>query len=381
MFFMGLILTFHNYEAKLGGFYYIISYWSLWIVMVSCKTKHSWQSFVLNTICVFTLFYAAMTIISFCSRSFYFTFILPLFDYESQKQLTIAYNNGFMAGLTDHYSSNGMYLAIGVGAFTAKVFANPKSFPNWILLGVVAIALLLTGKRGPLLFSVMAILVIYYFFEARKPKGRFLKILGIICLGIIAILIASIWIPQLLNVVNRFVSESDSGDVSAGRGPLFQLAWDLFLKKPIFGYGWGNYPYQYYEELGRHMTVYQYRNAHNIYLQLLCETGIVGFTVFVTFFISQVWACMKLYKKLRKEEVNLPKSAEYILPFALYCEIFFLLYGMTGNPLYDVMILFPYLLSCMFVNSYQYQCFPEKSYRLVLDLFQKSYDKKLIAKK
>ena len=212
---------------------------------------------------------------------------------------------------------------------------------------------MLTGKRGPLLFSVIAIVFVYYFFKADKPKGRILKIISLILVGVVALLIASIWIPQLLNVVNRFFSESDSGDVTAGRGPLYALAYSLFLEKPIFGHGWGSYPSYYYENLGKYMTVYKYRHAHNIYLQLLCEVGIVGFVLYVAFFLYNLFNTIILFKEYRKDEKYFPQSAENIMPFCLFVQLFFILYGMTGNPLYDVAMLFPYYFSIMYIDYYK----------------------------
>ena len=350
---IGFYITVNNYDIKHGSYYYIISFWSIWLMMIMGKRLNSWQNELYILVQVFTMFYAVMTILTFVSPVLYFKFVLPLFDIESQKQLIKAYQNGFMAGFTDHYSTNGMYLSIGLGAFAAKLLNNLKSLKNITCTVIMLSALLLTGKRGPLLFSIIAIVFIYYFFKANKPKGRILKIISLILLGVIALLIASIWIPQLLNVVNRFFSESDSGDVTAGRGPLYALAYRLFKEKPIFGHGWGSYPSYYYENLGKYMTVYKYRHAHNIYLQLLCEVGIVGFTLYVAFFLYNLFNAITLFKAYRKNEKVFPQSAKNIMPFCLFVQVFFILYGMTGNPLYDVATLFPYYFSIMYIDYYK----------------------------
>ena len=346
-------ITVNNYEIKHGSFYYVITFWSIWLMMVIGKSLNSWQDELYILVQIFTMFYAVMTITTFVSPTFYFKFVLPLFDIESQKQLIKAYQNGFMAGFTDHYSTNGMYLSIGLGVFASKLLNNFKSFKNIVCTIIMLGALLLTGKRGPLLFSVIAIVFVYYFFKADKPKGRILKIISLILVGAVALLIASIWIPQLLNVVNRFFSESDSGDVTAGRGPLYALAYSLFLEKPIFGHGWGSYPSYYYENLGKYMTVYKYRHAHNIYLQLLCEVGIIGFVLYVAFFLYNLFNTIILFKEYRKDEKYFPQSAENIMPFCLFVQLFFILYGMTGNPLYDVAMLFPYYFSIMYIDYYK----------------------------
>lgn len=369
---IGIYITVNNYDIRNGSYYYVISFWTIWLIMITSKYSGNWQKSLFLLMEIFSLFYASATIITFLLPSVYFGFVIPLFDSESQKQLIKAYQSGFMAGLTDHYSTNGMYLSVGVGIFGSKLLFDFKSKKNWIFVLITFVALLLTGKRGPLLFTVAAMVVVYFFFKEDKPKGRLLKIFGLMILGAVALLVAAIFVPQLLNVVNRFFNESESGDVTAGRGELYQLAYDLFRKKPLTGFGWGSYPTFYYEHLGKYMTVYKYRHAHNIYLQLLCETGIIGFIMYVSFFLYNLFITIKLYKAYRKDNITLSYSAEYILPFCLFIQLFFIMYGMTGNPLYDIAILFPYYFSLLYVNYYRNNMIKLKHTKLLLQyLFKK----------
>lgn len=72
-----------------------------------------------------------------------------------------------------------------------------------------------------------------------------------------------------------------------GRIILWKMAWNAFLEKPIFGHGWGFFSRIAPESGNTHAT-----NAHCVYLQLLCETGIVGFlligSVFLYFLVSAI---------------------------------------------------------------------------------------------
>lgn len=352
MFFLGFFVTIRNYELQIGGYYYVISYWVMWIVAVASKYNGRWLTTVLNLTCIFSMVYAAATVVAYLSENIYMTYMLPLFKDSNQAQMINFYRDGYMLGLTSHYSTNGMYLAVGVGAFFAKLMDNLKSKLNWGCLLIMMLALLLTGKRGPLLFAIGAMVVVFYLYKSDHPRGRLLKIFGLGAVALAAVLIASIWIPSILNSLNRFISSSENGDVTAGRGPLFALAVSLFKQKPIFGWGWGSYQYLYYQFIGKNQYVFQYRHAHNIYLQLLCEVGIVGFIAFCIFFVWQLYKALKLYNDYRKGNISLPSTAQSVLPFAVYNQLFFLMYGMTGNPLYDVIVLFPYLLSCIIVNYY-----------------------------
>lgn len=61
---------------------------------------------------------------------------------------------------------------------------------------------------------------------------------------------------------------------------LWEAAWHFFLHSPIWGIGWGNFAHAY----GGYLNVPWIKSgifmAHNIYLQLLSETGVVGFISF-----------------------------------------------------------------------------------------------------
>ncbi|MGN0591685.1 MAG: O-antigen ligase family protein [Ruminococcus sp.] len=374
MFFLGFFVTIGNYELQIGGYYFVVSYWVMWVVAVASKYDGRWLTTVLNLTCIFSMVYALATVIAYLSESIYMTYMLPLFKGSNQAQMINFYRDGYMLGLTSHYSTNGMYLAVGVGAFFAKLMENLKSKLNWCCLLIMMLALLLTGKRGPLLFAVGAMVVVFYLYKSDKPKGRLLKIFCLGAAALVAVLVASIWMPSILNSLNRFISSSESGDVTAGRGPLFALAISLFKQKPLFGWGWGSYQYLYYQYLGKNQYVFQYRHAHNIYLQLLCEVGIIGFTAFCIFFVWQLYRVLKLYRDYRKGKILLPSSARSVLPFAVYSQLFFLMYGMTGNPLYDVIVLFPYLLSCIIVNYYSSAYFSRS--RCLMEYFRSLFSKR-----
>ena len=74
----------------------------------------------------------------------------------------------------------------------------------------------------------------------------------------------------------------------------------------------------------------EYLDCHNVYIQLLCETGIVGFLIIIGLMIIILHKTYKLIDYHKKNKTMLPS-----LLFSLGYQIFFLLYCMSGNPLYD----------------------------------------------
>lgn len=77
---------------------------------------------------------------------------------------------------------------------------------------------------------------------------------------------------------SRFLTISEDGQLRLG---LFRAAWRLFLEHPLFGVGHGAYgltvgPHLPEGASGVHLT-----SPHNQWLQVLAETGLVGFAGFV----------------------------------------------------------------------------------------------------
>ena len=69
-------------------------------------------------------------------------------------------------------------------------------------------------------------------------------------------------------------------DILSGRVELWKQAISLFVEHPILGIGWGGFANSVSESYRSvHGQVY---NAHNIYLQFLAETGIIGTLIIVS---------------------------------------------------------------------------------------------------
>jgi O-antigen ligase len=80
-------------------------------------------------------------------------------------------------------------------------------------------------------------------------------------------------------LVRYFESDSLSGERTV-RIQLFLYAWLMFLSNPILGVGFGEYAWRAFElsaGLPGAVTPGIDRHSHNLFLQLLAETGIAGF--------------------------------------------------------------------------------------------------------
>ena len=137
-------------------------------------------------------------------------------------------------------------------------------------------------------------------------------------------------------------------DVSTSRFELYAWAWKLFREHPLFGIGWG----MYRTTVVGNVTFRAVLDTHNIYLQLLAETGLIGFLVFVTLFLYMWIKTKNAYLEcLQKYPQSIWKMA---ISFSLLYQTFFLLYGLTGNTLYDQHNQILYMISCSILASYRF---------------------------
>lgn len=350
-----IIMLIFNQDFKYGDTGIFIQYSLLVLFMILSKFSKNWIYSFQKFMIFFAIIHSICSILFFIVPGLYSNYIIKLFDAKFQDQLMNWYNEGYATGLTTHYSQNGVYLAIATGvAFCVLICNKNKKIKHTCFLITSTIALLLTGKRGPLMFCIVAILVVYFTFLSNKPLSRWLKMGMVLVIGLILGVILVDYIPSIANTLSRFTTYGT--DITNGRIELYEFAWKWFKENPILGIGWGGYSHRINTTFigaiyGRDSNMY----AHNVYLQLLCDVGIVGFMIFIIPMILTIKKTYKLLKLSRKRKIMLNTDEECILSISFFMQLFFLMYCFTGNPLYDYMTLFPYMLSCAAIFTIAYQ--------------------------
>lgn len=316
---------------------YLVYFFSMPLAIVlaySLQYSTDWHSAMLKAFRVLLLSHLIFGWVFWLLPGVYASKIIPLFTPDSQSDLMRWSNQHVLMGLTSHYSASGVFCAYGVIYYAASWLSSERKDRDLTMLLLMAVSLMMTQKRGPLLFAVATVAALY--FLANRVSIEVMMKFGLIAAAaLIFLVLAMIFLPDMQRVLDRF--SSDGGDVTSGRGDLFAYALELFNEHKLLGIGWGQY---------RFMPGSMGLPVHNIYLQILAETGIIGsFFIFSGLFLTMIATIRNILTVKKNAPIQQKQSVSFPLLFSAAVQIFFLLYGLTGNPIYDMMGLYPYFLA------------------------------------
>lgn len=306
-------------------------------------TTPNWQEIVLKCIALFGLFYGCFTIIFWIFPSFYDLFYPTLLEIS---EVTSINGEGYKAGLTTHYSKNGAFIALGLIAAFCLTLKNRRSYFWAISSCVLLLALVLTTKRGDLIYSVLALVFVYLLLNSRHLKHALKYLLIVVVIAAVFLLIYSLFDSSLIEVFVRIFEGLASGDLN-GRESMWELCIEMWQEHPFFGNGWGSFTQAYNQTASAAYYVaggYTDIDAHNVYLEVLAEEGLVGLIVFVAALATGIVISVRELLRLNKAEELYQEERVYVAT-SLAVQVFFALMAITANPLYDYILFIPYLLS------------------------------------
>jgi len=179
-----------------------------------------------------------------------------------------------------------MAVAVPLGLLFVGAVQRDKRLIYLTAIGLMGVALLLSGSRGglvALLAEVVFILILTN--KAQGASKLFIKIgLAVLLIGVIvggAIMIGG------ESSLTRFAETAVSNDISTNRTHIWNITIQVIKNNLPFGAGIGAFAAAYtpYDTLNGIERVEQ---AHNDYLQILADAGIVGL-ILAGFFIYQLF--------------------------------------------------------------------------------------------
>ena len=218
-----------------------------------------------------------------------------------------------VSALGQNANSAAMILAAGFIALIGLAYGRKASRSLRIVAGLLAalmgFAVLETGSRGGLASLVGGMLV--FALAAHTLRAR-LRNAAIAALAIALLVLGILSLPV---IKNRLEDSMKTGNM-AGREQLYPALWTMFLEKPALGWGPVTNTYELALRIGERER--PLRAAHNVVLELVTATGIVGAIPFLV----GAWLCARAAWRSRR-------GPHGVLPLALFCSV--LISNMSGD--------------------------------------------------
>ena len=232
-------------------------------------------------------------------------------------------------------------------AFILYFWKCDKKYFRAAVLILTIISIFLTGKRMLSVLAVIAPIEVYVASDGsigKKKRNTLLAIaIGLIVLVAIYINIDAFADNKVFGRIARGIIDLQQGeDITTSRSDLWGVAVETWKKSPIFGVG-----------VGKIKAAAGIRtDAHNAFVQVLCERGVVGLLLFVFPLIISYANTVSLFKR------NGNKTENVSLKFSFFIQTIFILYSLTGNTTTDRHCFIMYFLAVgiMIVNTRKDYC-------------------------
>ena len=303
-----------------GSSFSSVSEYSVYFISGICiifsDFSKSFYYYLLKTFKImFWVFIFSMFLEALLPEAFHALFGFASFGDVEMRALT---SGGAIAGIAFEKAYAAFICNLGLGVIFAEFVAN-KSYKYIIQSIVVLLALMMTGKRTLFIIPI-AILLIYVMLFSKN--NRFIKLAGV-GLGVTGfVIVAYVTIPAASLIIDRMINSG--GDILSGREKFWNYAMEMFHRHPLIGEGFLSFnDYAFNRGFRYYGDRWNYQ-AHNVYIQLLGETGIIGCALIVLLIVLIVVKAISMAKK----------NSNFWNVLLIYWIVLFGIYSLTGNTLY-----------------------------------------------
>lgn len=177
---------------------------------------------------------------------------------------------------------------------------NENRIVNIMLWVMLLIALFLSGSRGSML-SIMIMIVVYYLFNKKLVKFNSYNVTKLFLLFLFAIFNFTVIYPAIFNTdlgakLNELSLEIFSQNFYSGRQLIWSMLLDIINQNFYIGHGLSAKPMFFMD------TEF---SSHNLYLQVLLQSGIIGLLLLLSTLFSILIALTKNKNRISYVSVGL----------------------------------------------------------------------------
>src|SRR5215213_10379647 len=189
-------------------------------------------------------------------------------------------------------------IALPLGLLFAGAVDKEKRIIYLFVAGLMGVALVMTASRGGIIslvaeiFFLMIVTAIWRKPSERRRKSahRFKHVLG--RFGMTGALLVGLFLGVVLLggefSIARFIDSVNTDDPTTGRAHFWSVTLDIIKAHPYMGTGLGAFGVIYTRYDTRN-GLYRLEQAHNDYLQVLSDAGIIGAVLGFSFVVLLFW--------------------------------------------------------------------------------------------
>ena len=152
----------------------------------------------------------------------------------------------------------------------------------------------ISGERAAFFLYSLSLIFLIIFLE----KQRKLRII-ILAFYLVSIAVISLNFHEVSNrMIKKTLNSFNKSILPSGHESLMKTSYKMFLDKPIFGHGPKMFRILCKEDKYKSETEFCENHPHNFYLQLLAETGIIGFSFLFSAFAYVLYCAYRQFKSI-----------------------------------------------------------------------------------
>ncbi|MEZ5425873.1 MAG: O-antigen ligase family protein [Pyrinomonadaceae bacterium] len=174
-----------------------------------------------------------------------------------------------------------MSMALPLGLLFSGSVPRDKRLLYLTAIGLMGIALLMSGSRGGLV-SLLAEIAFLTILTANAKSTWNLVLKSGLAVLLVGIIIAGSILVGGESSLTRFAETASTNDITTNRTHIWSVTWDVIKNKPVLGNGIGAFDVAY-SKFDTFNGMERVEQAHNDYLQVWADAGLVGLAIGIFF--------------------------------------------------------------------------------------------------